>query len=892
MDKYKNNNNYAKTFSNGFIIKKFNISKQDNVNKTRNISPLSKTDRQCFSVHNNSRKKLKILTINSDKLILSKKDNKNFPKGNIFHSKTLSHRNYKKNKRKVLSLDLNIKESKPNIRKIDQEIKNLLSKGKRKIISPTTMSTKSITQETINIDKIKEYNECMEIIHKKPSYVVDLVRKKKQIRTDNKYFDSIINKVIRKIIFLNGKNEFISEAIVMNLLNNEISQLKESIDKIAKANCSIKNYSKVIFNKTNIFLPLINTLTEQITKAPTNLVTEENVIKSNRKFDSLITQMKEQQLTAKLKAIKEQKNYFSHENNIDMNINHSESSDDENELQKQLKEQLRPHKVTMSKIYSHFLSNYKHQKNKTTKKKLQSKSLPNIKLCNEMEQLMSIDSTVMTIRKILIKSSTIVNIFTNKNTEGNMQSQYDNKLSLYREMDTSPWHVSQSNMNTISNVNSLSNMKTNITSGKKEKTKLIIKNPSNLKSISTIKKNRKSIIINNQEGNKIQRNSIIKRNSIAMGGNKQINQRKSVILNAKTQEKTKIINKKKAKSVHVKSYQHEKHLNIEVNDDDEEIKINDELNLSSSSSSNKSEQKDQIPPAQEKIVVIHRMKSKKPTKKPETDNEKQNLINQIENEFLTNLSTLSEQNVDVLLQNEDINEQIEKLRNELITIGNEDVKKMNNKELLVLMIKEKKRLSFLNIFKSKSNITSILSQIDSEKKEKEDLINKFNLKKMIKPFSQRKSISFFGGHFRNVATKTINVENDKTVKERCDNFFQSIKGKLNELNLNQEIKYQLTFQQSEESKEKFLELLHRIEELKKMDNDSYLKSLEDNYNTYKEEIEGLVEARQMEERINKFIASSEAHIKMKMNHRQLVQDNLNVKDNIVNFILEDNNINK
>lgn len=892
MEKYKSINNYAKTFSNGFIIKNFYISKQDNVIKTRNISPFSKTDRQCFSVHNNSRKKLKIFTINSDKLMLSKKDNKNFPKGNIFHSKTLSHRNYKKNKRKVLSLDLNIKESKPNIRKIDQEIKNLLSKGKRTIISPTTMSTKSVTQETINIDKIKEYKECMEIIHKKPRYVVDLVKKKKQIVTDNKYFDSIINKVIRKIIFLNGKNEFISEDIVINLLNNEISQLKESIDKIAKANCSIKNYSKVLLNKTNIFLPIINTLTEPITKAQTIIETEENVIKSNRKFDSLITQMKEQQLKAKLKAIKEQKNYFSHENNIDMNINQSESSDDENALQKQLKEQLRPHKVTMSKIYSHFISNFKHQKNKTTKKKLQSKSLPNIQLCNEMEKLMSIDSTVMTIRKILIKSSTIVNIFSNKNTEGNIKSRYDNKISLYREMDISPWHVSQSNMNTISNVNSLSNMKTNITSGQKEKTKLIIKNPSNLKSISTIKKNRKSIVINNQEGNKEQRNSIIKRNSIVMNNNKGNNQRKSVILKAPIQEKSKIINKKKAKSVHVKRYQHEKHLNIEVNDDNEEIKINDKLNLSSSSSSsNKSEQKDKIP-AQERIVVIHRMKSKKPTKKPETDNEKQNLINQIENEFLTNLSTLSEQNVDVLLQNEDVNEQIERLRNELIIVGNEDVKKMNNKELLVLMIKEKKRLSFLNIFKSKSNITSILSQIDNEKKEKEDLINKFNLKKMIKPFSQRKSISFFGGHFRNVAMKTINVENDKTVKERCDNFFQSIKGKLNELNLNQEIKYQLTFQQSEESKEKFLELLHRIEELKKMDNDSYLKSLEDNYNTYKEEIEGLVEARQMEERINKFIASSEAHIKMKMNHRQLIQDNLNVKDNIVNFILEDNNNNK
>ena len=50
----------------------------------------------------------------------------------------------------------------------------------------------------------------------------------------------------------------------------------------------------------------------------------------------------------------------------------------------------------------------------------------------------------------------------------------------------------------------------------------------------------------------------------------------------------------------------------------------------------------------------------------------------------------------------------------------------------------------------------------------------------------------------------------------------------------------------EESKE-----LLRIEEMKKMDNDAYVKSLEENYNVYKEEIEGLIEARQAEERINK-----------------------------------------
>lgn len=96
------------------------------------------------------------------------------------------------------------------------------------------------------------------------------------------------------------------------------------------------------------------------------------------------------------------------------------------------------------------------------------------------------------------------------------------------------------------------------------------------------------------------------------------------------------------------------------------------------------------------------------------------------------------------------------------------------------------------------------------------------------------------------------------------------------------MKYQLTFQQSEESKAKLIDFLNKIEEMKKMDNISYVKSLEENYNVYKEEIEGLIEARQAEERINKFVNcfATEKKISTK---RKFYQDNLDLVDNEVDF---------
>ncbi len=71
--------------------------------------------------------------------------------------------------------------------------------------------------------------------------------------------------------------------------------------------------------------------------------------------------------------------------------------------------------------------------------------------------------------------------------------------------------------------------------------------------------------------------------------------------------------------------------------------------------------------------------------------------------------------------------------------------------------------------------------------------------------------------------------------------------------------------------------------MKKMDNDAYVKSLEENYNVYKEEIEGLIEARQAEERINKFVNCFATERKTISTKRKFYQDNLDLVDNEVDF---------
>ena len=79
---------------------------------------------------------------------------------------------------------------------------------------------------------------------------------------ENKYIKEIINKVCRKITYLNQHQETIYEADVMNLLMNEANEINERVDKNMEAFCEIRNFSIVMKEKDkkeNVYLiPFIN----------------------------------------------------------------------------------------------------------------------------------------------------------------------------------------------------------------------------------------------------------------------------------------------------------------------------------------------------------------------------------------------------------------------------------------------------------------------------------------------------------------------------------------------------------------------------------------------------------------------------------------------------------
>ena len=76
---------------------------------------------------------------------------------------------------------------------------------------------------------------------------------------------------------------------------------------------------------------------------------------------------------------------------------------------------------------------------------------------------------------------------------------------------------------------------------------------------------------------------------------------------------------------------------------------------------------------------------------------------------------------------------------------------------------------------------------------------------------------------------------------------------LGEINLTNEIRYQISIANDKESKEKFKTLLNKIESLRHLSGDEYVKSLKQNFTMFKDEAEEILKAKEIEERLNGFI---------------------------------------
>ena len=102
---------------------------------------------------------------------------------------------------------------------------------------------------------------------------------------------------------------------------------------------------------------------------------------------------------------------------------------------------------------------------------------------------------------------------------------------------------------------------------------------------------------------------------------------------------------------------------------------------------------------------------------------------------------------------------------------------------------------------------------------------------------------------------------------------------LNEINLTNEIRYQISISNDKESKEKFKNLLNKIESLRRLSGDEYVKSLKQNFSMFKDEADEILKAKEIEERLNGFINDLNYQRNNLKDKHKYIMASMYIKDN-------------
>ena len=102
---------------------------------------------------------------------------------------------------------------------------------------------------------------------------------------------------------------------------------------------------------------------------------------------------------------------------------------------------------------------------------------------------------------------------------------------------------------------------------------------------------------------------------------------------------------------------------------------------------------------------------------------------------------------------------------------------------------------------------------------------------------------------------------------------------MGEINLTNEIRYQISISHDKESKEKFKNLLNKIESLRNLSGDEYVKSLKKNFLMFKDEAEDILKAKEIEERLNGFINDLNDQRNNLKDEQRFIMSLLLIKDN-------------
>ena len=244
------------------------------------------------------------------------------------------------------------------------------------------------------------------------------------------------------------------------------------------------------------------------------------------------------------------------------------------------------------------------------------------------------------------------------------------------------------------------------------------------------------------------------------------------------------------------------------------------------------------------------------------------------------------------LLKEQIIRQRELVRDSLDPEGKDKKKKIYIKDMEIInylykYITDKNSLFYKSIYK----------RIKKEQKEEEEKLNKENnyekmfdmLKKSSKDEIKSRQYSLYTRNRKGYAednNKKRKFESKKFLKKkinRVDLEFISQDEKkrliMGEINLTNEIRYQISISHDKESKEKFKNLLNKIESLRNLSGDEYVKSLKKNFLMFKDEAEDILKAKEIEERLNGFINDLNDQRNNLKDKQRFIMSLLLIKDN-------------
>ena len=244
------------------------------------------------------------------------------------------------------------------------------------------------------------------------------------------------------------------------------------------------------------------------------------------------------------------------------------------------------------------------------------------------------------------------------------------------------------------------------------------------------------------------------------------------------------------------------------------------------------------------------------------------------------------------LLKEQIIRQRELVRDSLDPEGKDKKKKIYIKDMEIInylykYITDKNSLFYKSIYK----------RIKKEQKEEEEKLNKENnyekmfdmLRKSSKDEIKSRQYSLYTRNRKGYAednNKKRKIESKKFFKKkinRVDLEFISQDEKkrliMGEINLTNEIRYQISISHDKESKEKFKNLLNKIESLRNLSGDEYVKSLKKNFLMFKDEAEDILKAKEIEERLNGFINDLNDQRNNLKDKQRFIMSLLLIKDN-------------